>query len=63
MDQKQLVYKGCPPDHCCCDSTLRILPNGEFAVFFLTGGPIEPDINNRHDVIYWGAELPTGGTC
>lgn len=47
MDVKQLVYKGCPPNHCCCDSTLRILPNGEFVVFFLTGGPIEPDINNH----------------
>ena len=47
MDQKALVYKGCPPDHCCCDSTLRILPNGEFAVFFMTGGPIEPDIHNH----------------
>ncbi len=47
MDSKALVYKGCPPDHCCCDCTLRILPNGEFAVFFLTGGPIEPDINNH----------------
>jgi predicted neuraminidase len=24
-----------------------VLPNGEFAVFFLTGGPIEPDIDNH----------------
>lgn len=47
MDQKALVYKGCPPDHCCCDSTLRILPNGEFAVFFMTGGAVEPDLKNH----------------
>lgn len=47
MDEKALVYKGCPPNHCCCDCTLRILPNGEFVVFFLTGGPIEPDIQNH----------------
>lgn len=47
MDQKALVYKGMPPDHCCCDATLRILPGGEFAVFFLTGGAIEPDIENH----------------
>ena len=47
MDRKALVYKGCPPDHCCCDCTLRILPDGEFAVFFMTGGPREPDINNH----------------
>ncbi len=46
MDRKALVYKGSPPDHCCCDSTLRRLPNGEFAVFFLTGGSIEPEIHN-----------------
>ncbi len=47
MDRKALVYRGCPPNHCCCDSTLRILPNGEFAVFFMTGGPNEPDIQNH----------------
>lgn len=47
MDQKALVYKGYPPNHCCCDCTLRILPNGEFAVFFLTGGSIEPDLRNH----------------
>ncbi|MBS3763333.1 MAG: exo-alpha-sialidase [Planctomycetes bacterium] len=47
MDQKALVYKGSPPDHCCCDSTLRILPKGEFAAFFMTGGPREPEIRNH----------------
>lgn len=46
MDRKSLVYKGCPPDHCCCDATLRMLRNGEFVVFFMTGGPVEPDIHN-----------------
>ena len=45
-DTYQLAYKGCPPDHCCCDSTLRILPNGEYAIFFLTGGPTEPHPDN-----------------
>jgi hypothetical protein len=66
MDQKQLVYKGCPPDHCCCDATLRILPDGEFAVFFLTGGPIEPDIDNHVAMcrstepgVVWTKELET----
>ena len=43
MDHKALVYKGYPPDHCCCDSTLRILPDGEFAAFSMTGGPGEPN--------------------
>lgn len=45
-DRKAIVYKGYPPDHCCCDSTFRILPNGDWAVFFLTGGPKEPDPDN-----------------
>jgi predicted neuraminidase len=46
-DARALVYKGLPPNHCCCDSTLRVLPNGEFAVFFMTGGAGEPDIQNH----------------
>lgn len=45
-DLEALAYKGSPPDHCCCDSTLRILPNGEYCIFFMTGGPIEPHPDN-----------------
>jgi len=62
-DRKALVYKGCPPDHCCCDSTLRILPNGEYAVFFLTGGPVEPHpenyiglVRSREPDVAWSKE-------
>ena len=65
-DEKALVYKGVPPNICCCDSTLRILPNGEFAVFFLTGGPVEPNIDNhaamcrsREPGVAWSKELET----
>lgn len=45
-DKYQVAYKGCPPDHCCCGSTLRILPNGEYGIFFMTGGPTEPHPEN-----------------
>lgn len=40
------VYKGFPPIHCCCDSTWRRLPNGDQAIFFLTGGRHEPEPGN-----------------
>jgi predicted neuraminidase len=46
QESKALVYKGMPPDHCCCDGTWRRVPNGEQGVFFLTGGPREPDPAN-----------------
>ncbi len=47
MDRKSLVYKGSPPDHCCCDTALRILPDGEFVAIFMTGGSNEPDPQNH----------------
>jgi hypothetical protein len=43
---KALVYKGYGEDHCCCDSAWRRLPNGEQAVFFLTGSVFEPELGN-----------------
>lgn len=45
-ETKSLVYKGFPPNHCCCDSTWRRLPGGEQAVFFLTGNRFEPEPGN-----------------
>lgn len=36
------VYKGTPPDHCVCDQALRALPDGTWAIFFMTGGDNEP---------------------
>ncbi len=47
MDKYALVYKGLPPNMTCCDSTLRILPNGEWIVVFMTGSFKEPDIGNH----------------
>ncbi|MCA9041808.1 MAG: exo-alpha-sialidase [Planctomycetaceae bacterium] len=47
QDRKSLVYKGHPPNHCCVDQALRVLPNGEMGVFFVTGGAFEPDVNNH----------------
>ncbi len=46
MDRYSHVYKGSPPDHCCCDQALRLLPNGEWAVIFMTGGDHEPRKEN-----------------
>jgi len=43
---KSLVYKGFPPNHACCDSAWRRLPNGEQCVFFLTGNNGEPQPGN-----------------
>lgn len=45
-DRKALVYKGMPPDVTCCDQALRILPNGEWIVVFMTGGNVEPERAN-----------------
>lgn len=46
QELKSLVYKGFPPNHACCDSTWRRLPNGQQAVFFLTGNNGEPQPGN-----------------
>ncbi len=45
-DRKALVYKGLPPNITCCDQALRILPDGQWLVVFMTGGSIEPDKPN-----------------
>lgn len=45
-EAKALVYKGFPPDHCCCDATWRRLPGGDQGVFFLTGNTAEPQPGN-----------------
>ncbi len=47
MDRKSLVYKGAPPDICVGDTTLRILPSGEFIIVFETGGATEPVRENH----------------
>ena len=46
MDRFTHVYKGSPPDHCVCDQALRQLPNGEWAIIFMTGGDHEPRKDN-----------------
>ena len=46
MDKFTHVYKGSPPDHCVCDQALRRLPNGDWAIFFMTGGEHEPRKEN-----------------
>lgn len=46
-DRKAVVYRGSPPDHCCVDQALRILPGGEWIVLFMTGGAGEPEVANH----------------
>ncbi len=46
-DRKAVVYRGRPPDHCCVDQMLRILPSGEWIVMFMTGGAGEPEPENH----------------
>jgi predicted neuraminidase len=46
MDRQALVYKGMPPNITCCDQALRIMPDGEWIVFFMTGGCTEPELAN-----------------
>jgi len=46
MDKFTHVYKGSPPDHCVCDQALRQLQNGDWAIFFMTGGDHEPRKEN-----------------
>lgn len=45
-DRKSLVYKGVPPDSMCGDTTLRVLPDGDWGAFFVTGGATEPHLSN-----------------
>ncbi len=42
QDRKAHVYKGSPPDHCVCDQALRVVPDGSWAIVFMTGGDHEP---------------------
>jgi len=46
-DRKAVVYRGAPPDICCVDQMLRILPGGEWIVMFMTGGAGEPEQANH----------------
>ncbi|MEW6355028.1 MAG: sialidase family protein [Planctomycetota bacterium] len=41
------VYKGTPPDVCVCDQALRIMPNGDWVIIFMTGGETEPRKENH----------------
>jgi len=47
MDKKSLVYKGHGDNVCIGDTTLRIMPSGEFIIVFMTGGAVEP-IRDNH---------------
>ena len=46
IDKKSVVYQGVAPNVNCCSQALRVFPNGEWVVLFMTGGSNEPDPNN-----------------
>lgn len=46
LDRWSLVYRGFPPDLMCVDQYLRVLPDGNWGVFFTTGSAVEPDPRN-----------------
>lgn len=45
-DRHALVHKGHHPDTMICDTVLRVLPDGQFVVLFMTGGCTEPASSN-----------------
>jgi predicted neuraminidase len=46
MDKINLIYKGTEPNHLCCESILREMPNGEWVAFIQSGGFSEPHVDN-----------------
>lgn len=58
-DRKAVVYRGSPPDTCCVDQMLRILPDGDWVVIFMTGGAGEPELANHIAV---SRSVDEGGT-
>jgi len=46
MDRLIHVFKGTPGDHCVCDQALRRMPDGSWAIIFMTGGDHEPRKEN-----------------
>lgn len=47
MVKMSMVYRGVYPNLVCCQAIVREMPNGEFVVFFQTGGVSEPHPDNR----------------
>jgi len=47
MDHLFHVYKGTPGNHCVCDQALREMPDKTWVIIFMTGGNIEPEIENH----------------
>ena len=47
QDRFSVVYKGHPPNHTCVDQSLRVAPNRDWVVVFMTGGVAEPEVDNH----------------
>lgn len=46
LDRTTVAYDGVKPNSMVCDTTLRELPDGSWALFFLAGGDFEPSPEN-----------------
>jgi predicted neuraminidase len=46
QDRTAVVYDGVKPNSMVCDTTLREMPDGSWALFFLAGGDREPSPDN-----------------
>lgn len=42
QDRTTLVFEGVSPNKLCCDTTLRLMPDGSWIMFMLGGGDSEP---------------------
>lgn len=45
-DRTTVIYDGVTPNKMVCDTTLRVLPDGSWALLFLAGGDTEPSPKN-----------------
>jgi predicted neuraminidase len=59
MVKTQLIYKGTEPNHLCCESILRQMPNKEWVAFIQSGGYTEPHIDND---VYLSRSTDRGAT-
>jgi hypothetical protein len=42
QDRTTLIFEGKTPNKLCCDTTLRLMPDGSWIMFMLGGGDSEP---------------------
>src|SRR5687768_14459337 len=45
-DRTTVIYDGITPNKMVCDTTLEVMPDGTWVLFFLAGGDTEPSPKN-----------------